>query len=154
MRPALVLSAAVLLVSAWLGCPAYAASTSASPLSAPGDFSLLPPPATDPAGALAGSLPGASPGLFQHGVVSQSFGSDGFRSSAVELDSGPLPGGARAFLQAATGQGPRYHDLPRISGSSVALGVQAPLPYGSLLSIEVAGGRDQFSRGGRVSPLP
>ncbi len=121
-------------------------------LSAPGDFSLAPVPPPAPAGPLAGSLPGASPPLLAGGAVSQSFGSGGLHGTAIELDSGLLGGGTRAFLQASAGQGPRYHDLPAISGSSVAVGVQTALPYGSSLSVSVGTVQERLSRGGGVLP--
>ncbi len=117
-------------------------------LSAPGNFSLATIPPASPAGPLAGSLPGASPPLVAGGAVSQSFGSNGLHGTAIELDSGLLGGSTRAFLQAAAGQGPRYHDLPAVSGRSVAVGVQTALPYGSSLSVSVGTAQERLSRGG------
>lgn len=117
-------------------------------LSAPGDFSLAQLPPAPASGPLAGSLPGARPPLVAGGAVSQSFGSAGFHSTAVELDSGLLGGGTRAFLQAAAGEGPRFHDLPAVNGRSVAVGVQTALPFDSTLSISVGTTEERVSRGG------
>ncbi len=117
-------------------------------LSAPGNFSLAPVPPAAPSGPLAGSLPGAAPPLVAGGAVSQTFGSGGLHGTAVELDSGLLGGSTRAFLQASAGQGPRFHDLPAVSGHSVAVGVQTALPYGSTLSISVGTTQERLSRGG------
>ena len=136
--------------SAW-SVPALAGAPGDGLLSAPGDFSLAPIPPPVPAGPLAGSLPGASP-LVAGGAVSQSFGSGGLHGTAIELDSGLLGGSTRAFLQASAGQGPRYHDLPAIKGSSVAVGVQTALPYGSSLSVSVGSVQERLSRGGGVLP--
>ncbi len=146
--------AGILLASAFLSALLWGASARAgapgdgSPLSTPGNFSLAPILPAAPAGPLAGALPGASPPLLQGGAVSQSFGSGGLHSTAIELDSGLLGGSTRAFLQAATGQGPHFHDLPAVSGSSVAVGVQTALPYGSVLSVSVATGQERLGRGG------
>jgi hypothetical protein len=130
-------------------------------LNAPGDFSLAPaPPGLPPGGSgsilegpLAGSLPGASPKLVQGGVVSQSFGSNGMRSTAIELDSGLIGGNTRASLLMATGQGPRFHDLPTVSGRSVAVGVQTALPYGFTVGVTAGVDQDRLSRGGALSTL-
>ncbi len=90
---------------------------STGPLSAPGDYSLVPP------------------ALVKGGVVSTSVGSNGLRSTAVRLDSGLLAGGARAFLLVGAGQGLRWHERPAASGSGVAVGLEAPLPHGTTLSL-------------------
>ena len=127
---------------------ARAGAPGANLLAAPGDFSLAQIPPPSPSGPLAGSLPGASPPLLAGGAVSQSFGSGGYHSTAVELDSGLLGGSTRAFLQAAAGQGPRYHDLPAASGRSLAVGVQTALPSGTTLSLSMGTSEQRLSRGG------
>ncbi len=143
-----LLASAIVCGSCW-SVPARAGAPGDNgALSAPGNFSLAPIPPASPAGPLAGSLPGASPPLVAGGAVSQSFGSNGLHGTAVELDSGLLGGSTRAFLQADAGQGPRFHDLPAVSGRSVAVGVQTALPYGSSLSIAVGTAQERLSRGG------
>ncbi len=143
-----LLLAFVVSASAW-SAPARAGTPGDNALlSAPGNFSLAPVPPAPPSGPLAGSLPGASPPLVAGGAVSQSFGSGGLHGTAVELDSGLLGGSTRAFLQASAGQGPRFHDLPAVSGSSVAVGVQTALPHGSTLSVSVGAVQERLSRGG------
>ncbi len=149
MRVAGFLLAIVVLSTSCGSVRARAGAPGDSLLAAPGDFSLaqIPPPAA-PSGPLANSLPGATPPLVAGGAVSQSFGSGGYHSTAVELDSGLLGGSTRAFLQAAAGQGPRFHDLPTVNGRSVAVGVQTALPFGTTLSLSMGTSEERLSRGG------
>ncbi len=106
----------------------------AGPLSAPGDYSLAPP------------------ALVKGGVVSTSVGSDGFRSTAVRLDSGLLGGGTRAFLLLGAGQGPHWHERPATSGSSAAVGVETQLPHGAILSLTAGHERGWSGEPGGVGP--
>ncbi len=156
MRVAGLLLAIVVVATSCWSAQAHAGARAGVPgdrpddslLAAPGDFSLaqIPPPS----GPLAGSLPGAAPPPVAGGAVSQSFGSGGYHSTAVELDSGLLGGSTRAFLQAAAGQGPRFHDLPAVNGRSVAVGVQTALPFGTTLSLSMGTSEERLSRGGSV----
>ena len=147
MRVAGLLLAIVASTSCW-SARARAGAPGDGPLAAPGDFSLAQIPPASPSGPLAGSLPGAAPPLLAGGAVSQSFGSGGFHSTAVELDSGLLGGGTRAFLQAAVGQGPRFHDLPAVNGRSLAVGVQTALPFGTTLSLSMGTSEQRLGRSG------
>ena len=96
-------------------------------LSAPADYSLAPP------------------ALVQGGVIGTSIGSGGMRSTAVRLDTGLLGGGSRAFLLLGTGQGPRWRDDQRLSGSNVGVGVQTDLPYGTSLSLSAGYEREHLT---------
>ncbi len=148
MRVAGLLLAIVVVSTSCWGPRARAGAPGDNLLAAPGDFSLSQIPPASPSGPLAGSLPGATPPLLAGGAVSQSFGSGGFHSTAVELDSGLLGGSTRAFLQAAAGQGPRFHDLPAVNGRSLAVGVQTALPFGTTLSLSMGTSEQRLSRGG------
>ncbi len=148
MRVAGTLLAIIVASTSCPGAQARAAAPGDNLLAAPGDFSLAQIPPAAPSGPLAGSLPGATPPPLAGGAVSQSFGSGGFHSTAVELDSGLLGGSTRAFLQAAAGQGPRFHDLPAINGRSLAVGVQTALPFGTTLSLSIGTSEQRLSRGG------
>lgn len=96
-------------------------------LSAPADYSLAPP------------------ALVQGGVIGTSIGSGGMRSTALRLDSGLLGGSTRAFLLLGTGQGPRWRDAQRVSGSNVAVGVQTDLPHGTILSLSAGYERERLT---------
>ncbi len=122
--------------AAFSGPPA--ARAQASLLATPGDYSLAPPAP-------------AAPALLPGGVASTSFGSNGMRSSAVELDSGLIGGSTRAFLALGAGQGPRWHGSPAVSGSSIAAGIATSLPFGTTLTVSGGIERDRFS--GRGQPL-
>ena len=148
MRVAGLLLASVVVSASCWNAGARAGAPGDSPLTAPGDFSLAQLPPASPSGPLAGSLPGAAPPLVAGGAVSQSFGSGGFHSTVVELDSGLLGGSTRAFLQAAAGQGPHFHDLPVVNGHSVAVGVQTALPFGTTLSVSMGTSEQRLGRGG------
>ena len=150
MRVAGLLLAIVVVSTSCWGPRARAGAPGDNLLAAPGDFSLSQIPPASPSGPLAGSLPGATPPLLAGGAVSQSFGSGGFHSTAVELDSGLLGGSTRAFLQAAAGQGPRFHDLPAVNGRSLAVGVQTALPFGTTLSLSMGTSEQRLSRGGNA----
>ena len=126
--------------------PGSASGTAvSSPLAAPGNYSLAPqPPGPQPSGFQPSGAVFPSP-LIAGGEVSQSFGSNGYRSTSMRLDSGPIGGNTHAFVAVGTGQGPHWKDQPTVTGSSVAAGIETDLGHG--FSIGVAGGeeRDRFS---------
>ena len=152
------LAAGVLLLTIQLPWPAARAATSpaagpdaataaSSPLAAPKDYSLEPAPAGPQAAVSRPSGPGwLSPSpLIAGGVVSQSFGSGGFRNSAIRLDSGLIGGNTRAFVAVGTGQGPRWHDQPGSRGSSAALGVETDLGHGMTVDVFAGEERERFN---------
>lgn len=121
-----------------------AAPGDAGALGTPADYSLAP---VAPPGAPDGTASGTAPGLVKGGVVSSSIGSGGQRSSAIRLDSGPLGGGTSAFLALGAGQSPTWRGGPKVIGSSVGLGVQTALPFGSTLTFLFDEEHDRFERG-------
>ncbi|NPD68524.1 hypothetical protein HN018_02055 [Lichenicola cladoniae] len=133
VQPTLLLAA---LLAGWAGgAPARAGSLQDdSLLRDPGSYSLEPP------------------SLLAGGVVSQSFGSGGYRSSAIRMDSGLLGGKTRAFVELGTGQGPRWHGRPVVSGSSVAVGVETEIARHMTLSITGGAERDRFGNAGYGNP--
>ncbi|MGI4748821.1 MAG: hypothetical protein ACRYGI_12600 [Janthinobacterium lividum] len=136
VRPMLL---AALLAGMACGAPARAGTLQDdSLLRDPGSYSLAP------------SL--APPSLLAGGVVSQSFGSGGYRSSAIRMDSGLLGGRTRAFVELGTGQGPRWHGRPVVSGSSVAVGVETEIARHMTLSITGGAERDRYGNTGFGNP--
>lgn len=135
VRPTLLLAA--LLAGVACGAPARAGTLQDdSLLRDPGSYSLEPP------------------SLLAGGVVSQSFGSGGYRSSAIRMDSGLLGGHTRAFVEVGTGQGPRWHGQPVVSGSSVAVGVETEITRHMTLSITGGAERDRYGTAGFGNPSP
>lgn len=135
-----------LLLAASVHAPVQAATTPDQDLlRAPADYSLGSAAATPPD---AGLLPGSQPSLVKGGVISQSFGSGGYRSTAVRLDSGLLGGSTRAFLEAGTGQGPQFHGRPVVQGSSVAVGVESEILRGVTVGVVAGWERDRFGAAG------
>lgn len=133
VRPTLLLAA--LLTGMACGAPARAGSLqNDSLLRDPGSYSLEPP------------------SLLGGGVVSQSFGSGGYRSSAIRMDSGLIGGKTRAFVELGTGQGPRWHGRPVVSGSSVAVGVETEIARHMTLSITGGAERDRFGNASFRNP--
>lgn len=132
---------AALLAGMACGAPARAGTLQDdSLLRDPGSYSLVPQSSPAPGSLLAG------------GVVSQSFGSGGYRSSAIRVDSGLLGGNTRTFVELGTGQGPRWHGRPVVSGSSVAVGVETEIARHMTLSISGGAERDRFGNAGFAGP--
>ncbi|WP_419728060.1 hypothetical protein [Lichenicola sp.] len=136
------------LQSARAADPGAASSLTASnPLAAPGNYSLAPqPPGPQPTGFQPSGALFPSP-VIAGGEVSQSFGSNGYSSTSMRVDSGLIGGNTHAFVAIGAGQGPHWKDQPKVTGSSAAVGIETDLGHG--FSIGVAGGEERDRVSGR-----